>query len=270
MTSPIGQKPFDIETMAPAVIYANTEQELIIVTKDKLQLCLQGTMERMALRDRWMIPLGVLVPLVLALVTTQFTERFRVSGGAWETVFVMLTLFTLLWLGYALRQRGKSITVEVIMEDLAKNPVNLGKSASVEVLDPNQISQITETPISAPAAEASSEGPGSRLILPSESQPEDSNRGSTQTADGGDHANKSTLNEPLVDMFTLMLNGKKMAGSQVGAPVKVGDKIVHDAYGEGVILSVEGRMDDPEAKVKFDTVGVKHLVLRYAPIRKVD
>jgi hypothetical protein len=267
MTSPIGQKPFDIETIAPAVIYANTEQELIIVTKDKLQLCLKGTMDRMALRDRWMIPLGVLVPLILALITTQFTERFSVSGGAWETVFVMLTLFTLLWLGYALKQRGKSITVEVIVDELAKNPVKLGKSASVEVFDPGQVAHITETPITTSVAEITSDDRGRKLKPPGESRPEDSDQPSARSA---------TTNGPLADLLSTILKSKDSAGlqaavgPQTGSSLEPGDKVTHDAYGEGVVVSVEGRADDPEVKVKFDRVGVKHLVLRYAPLHKME
>ena len=49
-----------------------------------------------------------------------------------------------------------------------------------------------------------------------------------------------------------------------------GDKVTHDAYGLGTVLSVEGSGDDPEAKIDFGSdYGVKHLVLRYAPIEKL-
>ena len=49
-----------------------------------------------------------------------------------------------------------------------------------------------------------------------------------------------------------------------------GDKVNHDAYGLGTVLSVEGRGDDPEAKIDFGgDYGIKHLVLRYAPIEKL-
>ena len=49
-----------------------------------------------------------------------------------------------------------------------------------------------------------------------------------------------------------------------------GDRVNHDAYGLGTVLSVEGRGDDPEAKIDFGgEYGIKHLVLRYAPIEKL-
>jgi DNA helicase-2/ATP-dependent DNA helicase PcrA len=49
-----------------------------------------------------------------------------------------------------------------------------------------------------------------------------------------------------------------------------GDKVTHDAYGLGTVVSVQGSGDDPEAKIDFGgDHGVKHLVLRYAPIEKL-
>src|SRR5215813_10452109 len=49
-----------------------------------------------------------------------------------------------------------------------------------------------------------------------------------------------------------------------------GDKVTHDAYGLGTVLSLQGSADDPEAKIDFGgEYGVKHLVLRYAPIEKL-
>src|SRR5205823_8665800 len=49
-----------------------------------------------------------------------------------------------------------------------------------------------------------------------------------------------------------------------------GDKVTHDAYGLGTVLSLQGSGDDPEAKIDFGgEYGIKHLVLRYAPIEKL-
>jgi DNA helicase II / ATP-dependent DNA helicase PcrA len=49
-----------------------------------------------------------------------------------------------------------------------------------------------------------------------------------------------------------------------------GDRVNHDSYGLGRVLSVEGRGNDPEAKIDFGgDYGIKHLVLRYAPIEKL-
>jgi DNA helicase-2/ATP-dependent DNA helicase PcrA len=64
--------------------------------------------------------------------------------------------------------------------------------------------------------------------------------------------------------------GVRALGNRPVPSLQPGDRVNHDAYGLGTVLSVEGRGDDPEAKIDFGSdYGVKHLVLRYAPIEKL-
>ena len=64
--------------------------------------------------------------------------------------------------------------------------------------------------------------------------------------------------------------GVRSPGNRRVPSLASGDKVTHDAYGLGTVLSVEGSGDDPEAKIDFGgDYGVKHLVLRYAPIEKL-
>jgi len=64
--------------------------------------------------------------------------------------------------------------------------------------------------------------------------------------------------------------GRGPLGNRRVPSLAPGDKVTHDAYGLGTVLSVQGSADDPEAKIDFGgEYGVKHLVLRYAPIEKL-
>jgi DNA helicase-2/ATP-dependent DNA helicase PcrA len=64
--------------------------------------------------------------------------------------------------------------------------------------------------------------------------------------------------------------GMRSPGNRPVPALAPGDLITHDTYGLGRVLSVEGRGDDPEAKVDFgEDYGIKHLLLRYAPIEKL-
>jgi DNA helicase II / ATP-dependent DNA helicase PcrA len=64
--------------------------------------------------------------------------------------------------------------------------------------------------------------------------------------------------------------GVQTPGNRPVPSLAPGDRVNHDAYGLGTVLSVEGRGDDPEAKIDFGgDYGIKHLVLRYAPIEKL-
>jgi DNA helicase-2/ATP-dependent DNA helicase PcrA len=51
--------------------------------------------------------------------------------------------------------------------------------------------------------------------------------------------------------------------------VSVGDKVNHTSFGNGTVLALEGAGDKTVAKVKFG-VGEKRLLLRYAPLTKLD
>ena len=64
--------------------------------------------------------------------------------------------------------------------------------------------------------------------------------------------------------------GVQALGNHSVPSLSPGDRVNHDSYGLGTVLSVEGRGDDPEAKIDFGgDYGIKHLVLRYAPIEKL-
>jgi len=64
------------------------------------------------------------------------------------------------------------------------------------------------------------------------------------------------------------------ASSRIGQrplpSLRPGDRVTHDKYGLGTVQSVEGHGDDPEVKVDFgEGYGVKHLLLRFAPLEKL-
>ncbi len=51
--------------------------------------------------------------------------------------------------------------------------------------------------------------------------------------------------------------------------IKEGDTVLHERFGEGVVLSLSGIGDDVEARVAFSDTGEKSLLLAYAPLTKV-
>jgi DNA helicase-2/ATP-dependent DNA helicase PcrA len=51
--------------------------------------------------------------------------------------------------------------------------------------------------------------------------------------------------------------------------IKAGDTVLHERWGEGVVVQVSGSADDPEATIRFGDVGEKRVLLAYAPLTKV-
>ena len=82
---------------------------------------------------------------------------------------------------------------------------------------------------------------------------EDEEEGGTVIGSGG----RSAIREAVV-------TGRREP-LQIGA----GDTVLHDKWGEGVVLTVSGSGTDAEATVRFEDAGEKRLLLAYAPLRKV-
>ncbi|WP_153398516.1 DNA helicase PcrA [Ornithinicoccus halotolerans] len=61
------------------------------------------------------------------------------------------------------------------------------------------------------------------------------------------------------------------AGAQSRAPLSLaaGDRVTHDTFGLGTVVRTEGSGERTLAHVDFGTVGVKRLLLRFAPLEKL-
>ena len=51
--------------------------------------------------------------------------------------------------------------------------------------------------------------------------------------------------------------------------LSAGDRVVHDSFGMGTVVAVDGVAEKAVASVDFGTQGVKRLLLRYAPVEKL-
>ncbi len=64
--------------------------------------------------------------------------------------------------------------------------------------------------------------------------------------------------------------GVTSAGNRPVPVLAPGDRVTHDKFGLGTVVSTDGYGDQAEAKIDFGgEYGVKHLVLRYAPLEKL-
>ena len=63
--------------------------------------------------------------------------------------------------------------------------------------------------------------------------------------------------------------GTAVVGNRSVPVLSPGDRVNHDKFGLGTVVSADGYGDNAEAKIDFGSYGVKHLVLRYAPLEKL-
>jgi len=65
-------------------------------------------------------------------------------------------------------------------------------------------------------------------------------------------------------------SGTRSPGNRPVPSLAPGDMVTHDKFGLGTVVSTEGYGEQAEAKIDFGAdYGVKHLVLRYAPLEKL-
>lgn len=63
--------------------------------------------------------------------------------------------------------------------------------------------------------------------------------------------------------------GVSLGSGLAACPFSAGDWVHHPKFGDGVVLEIGGRKEDPEIKVTFATHGVRNLLLRYAPLKRI-
>ncbi len=62
----------------------------------------------------------------------------------------------------------------------------------------------------------------------------------------------------------------QIRGGREQVEVVPGETVMHDKWGEGVVISVNGTGQDARATIAFEEVGEKHLMLAFAPLKKVS
>lgn len=67
-----------------------------------------------------------------------------------------------------------------------------------------------------------------------------------------------------VDSWSGITQGEKESDS-----IKLGGRVRHNSFGDGVVLGVEGRGEHTRVQVNFESVGIKWLVLAYANLEKL-
>ena len=64
--------------------------------------------------------------------------------------------------------------------------------------------------------------------------------------------------------------GRRVPGCGRWSPSTSGDRVTHSAWGLGTVVSTSGEADKARARIDFGgDVGVKELLLRYAPVEKL-
>ncbi len=62
---------------------------------------------------------------------------------------------------------------------------------------------------------------------------------------------------------------KPTAGTRPVPSLEPGDRVMHDSFGLGTVVTVQGQAERAEASIDFGSSGVKRLLLRFSPVEKL-
>lgn len=96
----------------------NVQQEVITITKDKLELCLMKNQKIIEKKHEWVAPLGLFVSLLTTLLVSEFNRDWLLPKAVWNAVFLVGTVVSFIWLIISLvclwRYRKRGTIDEII------------------------------------------------------------------------------------------------------------------------------------------------------------
>jgi len=125
----MAEKPstgFSLEELGEgSTVSKNVGQEIIVTTRDRVELCLIHHQEQLRSRQDWLIPLGIFLPIVLTITTADFkTKALGLTGDTWQAVFVLGAIISFIWFVAMAVQAAKTpkTGIETIINQMKTPP----------------------------------------------------------------------------------------------------------------------------------------------------
>lgn len=78
-------------------VHLNFDQNVVIITEDRLELCLRNHLECIDHRRAWITPISLLAAFITAILTSTFKDSLGLSAATWQALFVLLTIVSAIW-----------------------------------------------------------------------------------------------------------------------------------------------------------------------------
>jgi hypothetical protein len=101
-------------------VHQNVHQDVIIITEDKVQLCLLRHINQAARARDWLTPGGILLAIVTTFTTSTFNDALGLDAAVWKALFVMATVATVVWLIVTFRRAFSAPSLEEIVTEMKR------------------------------------------------------------------------------------------------------------------------------------------------------
>src|SRR5438128_7583147 len=109
-------------------VHRNVEQEVIVVTVDRAELCLRNHLSRMNAANGWQTPVGICLSLILTLTSATFHDSFGLPAATLQAMFILATIATAFWAAISgFRAWRMHTTLEEVLAELKKPAVAVAK-----------------------------------------------------------------------------------------------------------------------------------------------
>lgn len=98
-------------------ISTNLQVGVIVVSEDKLVRILERDRERTKKNLYWITPLGILVSLIIAILTTDFKNRWGLPAETWSALFYIAGAISSVWIIVCLF-KIKNVKIEKLIEEI--------------------------------------------------------------------------------------------------------------------------------------------------------
>lgn len=100
--------------------HVNLAQDAIIITEDKVRLCLMKHLEGLEQRRQWIAPAGILATLMATFPTTTFNDFVGLKAATWQAVFFLAAVITGGWLVRAVIKSARAPTLDDVVAVMKK------------------------------------------------------------------------------------------------------------------------------------------------------
>lgn len=107
------------EIVQQTKLHVNLSQEAIVITEDKVRLCLIAHLKALEAKKDWIAPAGVLLTIVGTFATTTFHDA-GLSAATWQAVVIIAGVMTLVWLARALWVAWNAPTMENVVASMKR------------------------------------------------------------------------------------------------------------------------------------------------------
>jgi hypothetical protein len=117
------------EIVQQTKLYLNVNQDAIVITEDKVRLCLIQHLSKLEARRDWLAPAGIFLTLAVTFPTTTFHDAV-VSAATWQAVFVIVTALDLAWLVRTVWRAWRSPKLEDVVASMKRDGASAAGSTA--------------------------------------------------------------------------------------------------------------------------------------------